>query len=78
VYVSDTAVDVNDPRNHRIQKFDSNGKFITKWGSYGSGDGQFVNSPDGTAVDSSGYAYVSDSYKDSIQVFAPASTTNNK
>lgn len=27
-----------------IQKFDSNGKFITKWGSSGSGDGQFNHS----------------------------------
>ena len=27
---------VNDPGNHRIQKFDSNGKFLTKWGSAGT------------------------------------------
>ncbi len=32
---------VTDSGNHRIQKFDSNGNFITKWGSYGTGDGQF-------------------------------------
>ena len=24
-----------------MQKFDSNGKFITKWGSRGNGEGQF-------------------------------------
>jgi signal transduction histidine kinase/sugar lactone lactonase YvrE len=36
--------------SHRIQKFDSNGNFITKWGTYGSGNGQF-NRPSGIAVD---------------------------
>ena len=34
VYVADTD-------NNRIQKFDSNGNFITKWGFDGDGDGQF-------------------------------------
>ena len=29
---------VTDYNNNRIQKFDSNGKFITKWGSEGSSD----------------------------------------
>ena len=27
--------------NNRIQKFDPNGTFITKWGTLGSGNGQF-------------------------------------
>ena len=45
--------------NDRIQKFDSNGTFITKWGSHGSGDGQFYY-PNGVAVDSSGNVYVAD------------------
>ena len=34
VYVADSG-------NNRIQKFDSNGTFITKWGSTGTADGQF-------------------------------------
>src|SRR4051794_37946821 len=34
VYVADTG-------NHRVQKFDSNGNFLTAWGSYGEGKGQF-------------------------------------
>ena len=41
----------------RIQKFDSNGTFITKWGSEGSDDGQF-DGPKGIAIDSSGNVYV--------------------
>ena len=32
-------------------------EFITKWGSIGSGDGQFVAGPLGLAVDSLGYVY---------------------
>jgi len=46
VYVADTY-------NRRIQKFVSTGQFISKWGSSGSGDGQF-NYPSGIAIDSSG------------------------
>ena len=42
---------VADYGNNRIQKFDSNGNFITKWGSKGTGDGQF-DYPTGIAVDS--------------------------
>jgi hypothetical protein len=32
---------VTDSGNHRIQKFDSDGHFITTWGGKGSDDGQF-------------------------------------
>jgi tripartite motif-containing protein 71 len=34
VYVADTG-------NSRVEKFDSNGNYLTQWGSYGSGNGQF-------------------------------------
>lgn len=34
LYVADTG-------NHRIQKFTSDGVFVSKWGSYGIADGQF-------------------------------------
>ena len=60
-----------DEGNNRIQKFDSNGKFITKWGTIGSGDGQFEE-PTGIALDSSGNAYVVDRGNSRIQVFAPS------
>lgn len=53
---SSSNVYVSDRNNGRIQKFDSNGDFVTKWGIFGSDDGQFVL-PYGVAVDSS-YVYV--------------------
>jgi tripartite motif-containing protein 71 len=68
---------VNDPQSGptssgipRVQKFDTNGNFITKWGSYGSGDGQFID-PEQLAVDSEGFIYVSDRENNNIQVFKP-------
>ncbi|MBV6343615.1 SBBP repeat-containing protein [Candidatus Magnetobacterium casense] len=62
---SGVAVDGNgnvyvvDSSNNRIQKFTSNGKFITKWGSSGSGNGQFY-SPNGIAIDANGNVYIAD------------------
>src|SRR5215203_3972983 len=43
---------VTDFNNHRIQKFDGNGTFITSWSSQGSADGQF-NKPDGISIENS-------------------------
>jgi tripartite motif-containing protein 71 len=60
---------VDDSNN--IQKFDSNGKFITRWGSYGTGYGQF-DGPEGIAIDSEGNVYVSDNGNNRIQVFSPS------
>jgi len=51
---------VADMKNHRIQKFDSNGTYITQWGTPGyDGHGKFMG-PTGVAVDSSGNVYVVD------------------
>ncbi len=57
---------VTDNRNHRIQKFDSEGNFLTSWGSYGSGDGQ-IRWPYDLAIDPFGNVYVTDNNK--IQKF---------
>ena len=60
-----------DSGNDRIQKFDSNGNFITKWGSKGSGDGEFLG-PQNVVVDKTGNVYVADNGNYRIQVFAPS------
>ncbi len=60
--------------NGRIQKFNSTGTFLTKWGSSGSGDGEF-NSPYGVAVDPAGNVYVADTDNDRIQKFVPGKIT---
>ena len=59
---------VADAWNDRIQKFDSDGNFLTKWGTEGDGDGQFM-SPSGVAVDGSGSVYVADTNNGRIQKF---------
>jgi DNA-binding beta-propeller fold protein YncE len=64
VYVTDTG-------NHRVQKFDREGNFITQWGGFGNGDGQF-NFPYGIAVDAKGSVFVVDSGNTRVQQFMPA------
>ena len=77
----DGRVYVLDAGNSRIQVFDSRGKYITEWGEFGNGEGQFdfgdgsvsfwgVNLFGGLAVDDAGFIYVSD-FGQRIQKFAP-------
>ncbi len=53
----------------RVQKFNSNGEYLSQFGSNGTGDGQFKG-PWGIAVDSGGNLWVSDS-TDRVQKFSP-------
>jgi tripartite motif-containing protein 71 len=62
---------VTDTGNHRVEKFDREGNFITQWGGYGNGDGQF-NFPYGIAVDVKGSVFVVDSGNTRVQQFMPA------
>jgi len=57
-----------DSQNHRIQKFDSEGRFITAWGSLGEAPGQF-REPWGVAVDRENNVYVADTWNHRIQKF---------
>ena len=68
---ADGSVYVADRGNHRIQKFDADGVFVTKWGSSGTGNGQF-NLPFGVAVAADGSVYVADRGNHRIQKFDAA------
>lgn len=59
---------VLDPGNFRIQKFASDRRFLTAWGSKGREDGQFVDPVDVT-VDPHGRVYVLDAGRQDVQVF---------
>src|SRR5690606_19754680 len=59
---------VTDYNNHRVQKFNSAGVYLTQWGGPGSGDGQFFY-PTGVAVDGAGNVYVADYFNHRIQKF---------
>jgi DNA-binding beta-propeller fold protein YncE len=66
----DGSVFVSDTWNHRIQKFDADGNFITKWGYYGQGEAPDAFwGPRGIAVDTDGRVYVSDTGNKRIVVF---------
>jgi hypothetical protein len=69
---------VADPGNSRIQKFDARGRFLTAWGSSGSGNGQFFFSgpayEPSVATDGSGDVYVADPGNSRIQKFDASGT----
>ncbi|PKN97260.1 MAG: hypothetical protein CVU42_16720 [Chloroflexi bacterium HGW-Chloroflexi-4] len=66
---------VSDARNHRIQRFTSDGQFISTWGSFatvdqgGNAPGGTFNEPWGIAVAPDGSVYVADTWNYRIQKF---------
>ena len=65
---------VNADYGHdRVQKFTSSGAYITQWGSFGSGNGQF-HTPMGVATDAAGNIFVADARNYRIQKFGPDPT----
>ena len=64
---------MTDFLNNDVRKFTNDGTFVTKWGSQGTGDGEFT-SPLGIAVDHSGFVYVADRDTHSIQKFTSDGT----
>ena len=68
----DGSVYVSDTWNHRVQKFDKNGKFITMWGSFGQSDAtnqMVLYGPRGISVDANGHVYLADTGNKRIIVF---------
>ncbi len=63
-----------DTGNHRIQKFNPDGVFISIIGlGQGLANGQFL-SPAGIAIDSHGDIYVADTFNNRVQKFNPDGT----
>lgn len=69
LYVTDPQSDPGCSKEPRVLKFDSNGEFITKFGSFGNNSGQFED-PEHLAIDSDGNVYVSDRGNNNIQKFS--------
>ena len=65
---TDSSGNVYASSHNQIYKFTSEGILITKWGSEGTGNGQF-NQPIGIATDSDNNVYVVDLYNARIQKF---------
>lgn len=64
----DNSIVVADSSNHRVQVFDSTGRFNFEFGSYGSGEGEF-DCLAGVTVNRIGHYVVSDRYNHRVQVF---------
>ena len=59
-----------DAQNRKPPGINSEGEFVTKWGTQGTGDGEF-NYPDGVSVASDSSVYVSEAEGNRIQKFSP-------
>jgi len=77
VYVSDGELWNGNPNNNRIQVFTSDGTYITQWGSFGDGEGEF-DRPGDVLIDDSDNVYVIDGGNNRIQVFKVVADTEPK
>lgn len=68
IAVTNDRIYVTDTGNERVQVFGMDGTFITAFGGFGEGDGQFVE-PTGIAVAPDGRVWVADSGNSRLQVF---------
>ncbi|CAH1996689.1 unnamed protein product [Acanthoscelides obtectus] len=67
----DNSIVVADSSNHRVQVFDSNGRFVKEFGQYGNKEGEF-DCLAGVAVNRIGQYIIADRYNHRIQVFDPS------
>jgi DNA-binding beta-propeller fold protein YncE len=63
IYVTD-----GEAGNDRVVKFASDGRYLTEWGTFGSGPGQFDN-PHDIVVDARGRVFVADRGNGRVQIF---------
>ena len=68
IAIGHNIIAVSDFDDHEVKKFTLQGDYLLKFGSYGSGDGQFKY-PDGLCFNSKGLLYVVDYYNHRVQVF---------
>jgi DNA-binding beta-propeller fold protein YncE len=76
---ADGSVYVADTWNHRIQKFDREGNFLTMWGVFETTGGELgqpnaMYGPRAVVVGTDGQVYVMDTGNKRVQVFDPAGT----
>jgi sugar lactone lactonase YvrE len=68
---SDGTLFVGDTEENQVVHLDASLKLLGRWGSMGSGRGQFANDAiEGVALDSQGNVYVADCGNSRIQVFS--------
>jgi DNA-binding beta-propeller fold protein YncE len=65
---------VADASRNVIHEFTGNGTLLVKWGTAGTGPGEF-DSPLGVAVSADGSIYIADTLNDRIQMFRPSTPT---
>lgn len=70
---ADGSFYVADNGNFRIQHFDPQRRFIRSFGTFGSGDGQFLD-PWSVRLDADGLVYVSDAIREDVQVYSARGT----
>lgn len=70
VYIGAYVKPYNEEYQLSIQKFSSDGEFVTQFGSFGTGDGQFEDMPNDIAIDTKGIVYVLEALDNSVQKFA--------
>ncbi len=66
---ADGYIYITDWQTGRVLKYATNGGFMTMWGAFGTGEGEFSN-PTGIAVDTIGNVYVSDYNNNRVQKFS--------
>lgn len=75
--LADGSAYASDQNNNVVNYYDSAGNYILRWGSAGSGDGQF-SGPSGVETDASGNVYVADTGNNRIQKFDASGSYTTK